>query len=285
MAEQAIFSGDGLLKEAVNGRQSFSSVVAQHVFKRYIALLYRLCVEEGNDYDLLVGPGDSGAVMVHFAELFYKVLEKQVPPKLLFPVQRYVDPDDERSGLFDNSALLPTVAEQLASRAPSRVLFVDDEIWQANSASASARLLVSAIPAEKKLSRVVFTIVAENHGFEWHYDLPPIAIQYYAFSKRIVGVNNAILRLLSEDQQTLLNQLTQPYLERPEIDGQTRKMDILFNGYVKVSSRAHGVAPHYKHISPHAELLQFKDEVEARLTELIHEAIEEYTHGEIKFVF
>lgn len=285
MSEQAVLSGDSLLKEAVNGKQPFSPIIAQHVFKRYIALLYRLCVEEGNDYDLLVGPGDSGAVMVYFAELFYKVLEQQVPPKLLLPVQRYVDPENEHSGIFDNSALLPSAAEQLAGHTPSRVLFVDDEIWQANSASASARLLVGALLAEKKLSRVVFTIVAENHGFEWHHDVPPVAIQYYAFSKRIIGVNNSILRFLSEAQQRALDEFTKIYLHPTEIDGQTRKMDLLFNGQVKVLSGEGGGCPAYRHILASNDFIIFKSEVENQLINQIREAIEAYRKGQIVFVF
>lgn len=285
MSEQAVLSGDSLLKEVVHGRQPFSPLIAQHVFKRYIALLYRLCVEEGNDYDLLVGPGDSGAVMVYFTELFYKVLEKQVPPKLLLPVQRYVDPNNERLGLFDNSALLPTAAEQLAGHAPSRVLFVDDEIWQANSASASARLLVGALPADKKLDRVVFTMVAENHGFEWHYDIPPVAIQYYAFSKKIVGVNNAVLRFLSTEQQEVLNKFTKIHLHPTEIDGQTRKMDLLFNGQVKVLSSEGGGYPAYRHVSVSEDLIKLKSEVENELMNLICEAIEAYRKRHIVFVF
>lgn len=283
--EQVILSGDGLLKEAVNGRQPFSPAVAQHVFKRYIALLYRLCVEEGNDYDMLVGPGDSGAVMVYFAELFYKAVQQPAPPKLILPVQRYVDPDNEASGLYDNSVLLPSAARQLAELSVSKVLFVDDEIWQANSASACARLLAAALPPSLVQNRITFTIVAENHGFEWHHDVPPIAIQYYAFSKRIVGVNNAVLRFLTAEQQQALNECTKMYLHTAEADGQTRKMDLLFNQRVKVPSRAAGVAPVFQEIAATENLVKLKARVESELMLLVREAIEEYRQRQIKFVF
>lgn len=286
MTEQENVSGDSLLKEVIKGRQPFSPIVAEHVFKRYIALLYRLCIEEKNEYDVLVGPGDSGAVMVYFAELFYHAVQKPAPPKLVLPVQRYTNPDDETSDLFDNSVLLSDALGQLSDISPAKVLFVDDEIWKANSASSVARLLVSALASKNNLeNRIVFTIVAENHGFEWHYDISPIAIQYYAFSKNISGRNNVILRLLSEGEQIQLDRSTEPYLAPTEVDGQTRKMDLLFNGQIKVPSRSADTIPSYAHISPSADLLQLKSQVEGRLMVLIQEAIEEYTQGHIKFLF
>lgn len=285
MVEQVVFSGDSLLKEVVNGREPFSPIVARHVFKRYIALLYRLCVEENNRYDVLVGPGDSGAVMVYFAELFYKAVHQPVPPKLLLPVQRYVDPDNQATELYDNSALLPSAVRQLAGLSVSKALFVDDEIWQANSAGACARLLAGALPEDAAQKRIVFTIVAENHGFEWHHDVPPIAIQYYAFSKRIVGVNNAVLRFLTADQQRALNEFTKIYLDPTEIDGQTRKMDVLCNGQLKVPSRTAGVAPVFREVAVKANLAELKSQVESELILLIREAIEEYKQRQILFVF
>lgn len=283
--EHTVASGDGLLKEVVNGRKPFSPTVAQYVFKRYIALLYRLCVEENNQYDVLVGPGDSGAVMVYFAELFYKAVQKPLPPKLILPVQRYVDADNEATGLYDNSVLLPSAVRQLAGLSVSRALFVDDEIWQANSASACARLLADALPESTAQNRVVFTIIAENHGFEWHHDIPPIAIQYYAFSKRIVGINNAVLRFLIADQQQALNEFTKMYLDPTEVDGQTRKMDLLCNGQVKIPSRTAGVAPAFREVAANVDLTKLKSQVEGELMLLIREAVAEYKQKHIVFVF
>lgn len=286
MSNQELLFGDNLLKEVVNGRQPFSPVVAQHIFKRYIALLYRLCIEEKNSYDVVIGPGDSGAVMVYFAELFFREVAKPCPQKLIVPVQRFIDPDDEASGSYDNNNLLSLVKEQLGDIISRKVLFVDDEIWKAHSASASASLVVNALPPSVREDRILFTIIAENHGFEWHYDIPPIAIQYYAFSKKLPGINNAILRFSSQEQQQMINEHIGPYLNAADTDGQTRKMDILFNNQVKVQSRLDNEVPYFKQVAVSTpEVQTLRTDLQNELINLIHQAMEEYQDGRIIFAF
>lgn len=290
--DRKILIGEDLHKAAMHNKIPFSTDVGVHVFKRYIALLYRLCVVENNQYDLLIGPGDSGAVMVYFAELFYKALGINLPTKLAIPIQRFKT-RDKKSGKYDNSTLAPLekgcVVESL-----SKILFLDDEICEANSASECAKLVTRDLPEIQKHNRILFTIIADNHGFEWHYDVPPVAIQYYSFSRRNKGKNNAALRILSDEDQAILNGFTEPYLDKEDkADGQTKKMNLLFNGMVKVPTYSgDGMSkPRFKHVSMDKSIfnsvnfLEFRSKIEKNLFTLIRDAIDEYKEGKLIFLF
>ena len=271
----------------------FSKEVGIPIFKMYIALLYRLCVEERNQYDLLIGPGDSGAVMIYFAELFYNAVGIPIPPKLILPVQRFKIDGDDKSGKYDNNSLAYLVKGQIPNKF-SKALFIDDEIGQANSASQCAKLIADNLAESQMRNRILFTIVADNHGFEWHHDIPPIAIQYYSFSRKNKGKNNAALRLLSNEEQEQLNQFTQPYLnqfykneEQAKRDGQTKRMNLLFNSMIKVPSNSTDERPRFEDIPVEqfldggAHFIQFRSNIEDKIIALICEAVVEYKAGKI----
>lgn len=176
-----------------------STKEAEEILKRYIVLLYKLVVIEGNKFDLIVGAGDSGAFMAKIGELFYRQIKKIPPPIIYIPLLRYIEPGVADGVYFDNSVLLPQIKKQINSLSNFKnVLFVDDEIRKGHAAKSCIELILAALPKKKIPKRILYTIIAENHHFEWHYDVPPVAIRYYAFSRIIPGVNGAVFDFISD---------------------------------------------------------------------------------------
>jgi hypothetical protein len=173
---------------------------AKEIYKKYIAWLYRLIIEERNAFDLIIGPADSGTFMTQALKIFYGVVKMPAPKILVLPLLRYKELSIDTGDHFDNSILIPDVREAL-KRLPKleKVLFVDDEIGLAFTAKESISIVLSSLPKEKISKRIIYTIIAENHGFEWRYDIPPVAIKYYAYANKKSGVNAAIYEILSDE--------------------------------------------------------------------------------------
>ena len=252
---------------------------AKEIFKNYIALLYKLVVKEKNDFDLIIGAGDSGAVMAKVAEIFYQKINKKIPPILHLPLQRYAEPGIPHGEYFENKVLIPQIKKQLKNiKLFKKVLFVDDEIMRGWTAKTSIELVLSALPKNKIADRVLYTIVAENHWFQWHYDLPPVSIRYYAFSKKIPGVNGAVFEMISdlEWKSIKLNGM-----------GKRPLLNIILNGVRKSRS---GLTPVFtdetaKKLEKNQKFKKLKTKMLRQIDALVTEGIKEYKAGKIKLGF
>lgn len=255
---------------------------AEDIFKKYIALLYRLIVEEKNDFDLIIGTGDSGSFMAKVAKLFYNEIRKN-PPKIVFiPLQRFAVFGSGDGEYFNNSVLVPDLKKQLGDlKKLENVLFADDEIWRAWTAKESMNLVLKAVPKNKTANRVLYTIVAEHHGFEWHYDVSPVAIRYYSFSKKIRGVNGSVFEIVSDK--------TIDFFRKYKNDLNKRRLaNVFLNGINKISKDN---KPQFSdNLSCELELRMkrfniLKKNFYLKVEKLVKSGIIEYKEGKIKFIF
>lgn len=255
---------------------------AEDIFKKYIALLYRLIVEEKNNFDLIIGTGDSGSFMAKVTKLFYDEIRKS-PPKIVFiPLQRFAVFGSGDGEHFDNSVLIPDLKKQLRDlKKLENVLFVDDEIWRAWTAKESIDLVLKAVPKNKISNRVLYTIVAEHHGFEWHYDVSPVAIRYYSFSKKIRGVNGSVFEIVSDRTIEVFKKYKSDLSKR-------HLANIFLNGINKISKNG---KPQFSDNLLHDLELNFKrfnalkKNFYLKIEKLIESGILEYKKEKIRFIF
>lgn len=249
------------------------------VFKKYIAWLYRLVVEEKNNFDLIIAPADSGTFIAEAARMFYTTIKKRAPKIVVLPILRYKKLGIDTGKHYDNSTLLPQVSKELAGlKRLKSVLFVDDEIALAYTAKEAIRLALDAVPKKIIANRVIYTILAENHAFEWRYDIPPVAIKYCAFSNKTKGVNGAIFEIIAD----------KVWKKFQEVDSTISKKKIacLFSsGLIKAIEDGKPVLSNKILVTIKREILDFETYKENFLKYvkiLIQQATEEYLDGDLK---
>lgn len=253
---------------------------AEEIFKRYIALLYRLAFAENNDFDLIIGAGDSGAFMARTAEIFF-IKEKREIPVIYLPIQRYTAEGEAVGKYFDNSVLLPRIRENIQNlKKIEKVLFVDDEIWKAWAAKETIRLILGAADKNKIANYILYTIIAEHHGFEWHYTLPPVAIKFYSFSKKIPGVNGSIFEIISDEAWNKFKKYKKDLSKK-------QLANLFLNGIIKASGSKE---PEFSKelgnkLLKIASFKEAKKDIKNRIEYLIDIAINEYKSGKISFLF
>lgn len=264
-------------------KEKITKEEAEQIFKKFIALLYRLIVVEKNRFDLIIGAGDSGAALAMIAKIFYIRLKKKPPQVLLIPTTRFTKLDVPWGDFLDNKTLIPKIKNDLKNRKSpiKNVLFVDDEIRSAYSAKESIRVVINAAPKRIIPNRVLYTIVAENHGFEWHYNIPPVAIRYYAFSNLKRGINNAIFEIIPDSIWHKANDKL-PIKSRKEL------ANLLLN---RLSKRLKNKTPYFKEFSENEITKQFPQykqtlkAIQKRIDKLIAQGIAEYKSGKTEFKF
>lgn len=168
---------------------------AEDIYKKYVRLLHDLIFVRNNKFDVVFGPADSGVFMAKTVEMLYKIEGVSAIPKVLvLPIQRYEHPCSDTGEPFENisnKSLVEHLKSELAVfKEVNNVLFVDDEISsEALTAKAVLKLLLKV---EEKVNpnNLIYTIIAENHGFQWKYDVPasegfvPLPIRYYAYGNK-----------------------------------------------------------------------------------------------------
>lgn len=138
---------------------------AQRRTKQFVATLHHLIVCEGLEADLIVAPGNSGAMMAGITALTYEAIGESVPRLLRIPL--YLR--DRESGKrieFDNSVLLPDVCEQVSDIGRIRtILHVDDETHEEDprTLKCALDLIASALPAGARGPEAMVHVVAELH--------------------------------------------------------------------------------------------------------------------------
>ncbi|MBP9686615.1 MAG: hypothetical protein KBD66_02335, partial [Candidatus Doudnabacteria bacterium] len=148
----------------------------------------------------------------------------------------------------------------------------------AYTAKEAIRVALAAVPKQIISERVVYTILAENHGFEWRYNIPPVAIKYIAFANKKQGINGAIFEFIPE---SVLKQFQQV-----ESTISKKKIASIFTtGFIKTIQNGKPTLSdklvHTIRIS-HPEFDELKEQFISQVTLLTQQAIEEYSRGEIK---
>src|SRR3989344_7194591 len=167
--------------------------IAKNRIKMFSAAVARQLITEKKQFDLIIGPGNSGLVMTKLASFVYEELSINKPPELNLPVQRVIEENDV-TGVFK---LSNDYLEKLKGFGHvSNILFVDDEIMRATTARECFEALIKMNPNIKHLN---VTIIAENHFFEWHYEILNVSVKFYAYARLIQGLNGIIGYFISDD--------------------------------------------------------------------------------------
>ena len=168
--------------------------LAKSRIKLFVAALCRQLLELNKVFDVLMGAGNSGVFMTKIAEITYRNLNMSAPLILNLPLYRF---KDDGKALYDNSFLIPVVKNKfLKVQTINNILFVDDEIMQAITAKECFNLILQT---NKDTKHINATIIAENHFFEWHYDMPQISLNFFAYAPLIQGLNGNIAHFIPED--------------------------------------------------------------------------------------
>jgi len=260
--------------------------LAKRNFKRFVATVYHILVNEGKSYDLIIGAGDSGIAMAKLTEMIYKQANIPAPKSINLPIVRFahtkVIHPDQPLKLFDNSILIPKAAKDLQDiKRVENILFVDDEIKNGITAGESVKVALSAIAPEKIDPNPHVTIVAEDQGFEPEKFLDGVTAEIYTFAEQVkdmFGVVGYIIPWNIERQikehfnevelgnKNRINALLDlPGKETYEIDGMTLYKPVLSNAKTE---RAKNEIPNFAILQK-----EFRESV----NKLISEAIAEYT--------
>ncbi|OGH20174.1 MAG: hypothetical protein A3D74_02700 [Candidatus Levybacteria bacterium RIFCSPHIGHO2_02_FULL_37_13] len=251
--------------------------LAKSRIKMFIGALCRQLIDFKENYDLLLGSGNSGLFMTKIALMTYESLNVTAPSVLNLPIYRF---KEDGAKLHDNSFLETYVKEQLKSISSiNNILFVDDEIMRGLTAKECFSLILKAFP---NINHLDATIIAENHFFEWHYKMPKISISFFAYSPLIQGLNGNIGYFIP---QNLFNGIQKII---PEIKSYNQAMAIVINGGIKKIVNNKGEfdletekdlktnLPNYK---------KTKNELLEEIQILVKKSVKEYKEEKIKFRF
>lgn len=164
-----------------------SEELAVFHIKDFMKTIHALLVEKGDNFDLLVGAGNSGAIMVGIAKAVFDFSGHAQPFSILIPIQRY------RAGyegpFFDNSILQPEVSQTLSGMRPvSEVLFVDDETMRGTTVKESFKLIVAALNIPTDRNNLTCAVVAEdrtpNKDLAKNLAIPGFTNTLYSFPQK-----------------------------------------------------------------------------------------------------
>jgi hypothetical protein len=251
--------------------------LAKSRIKMFVAAICRQLTDFKENYDLIMGSGNSGLFMTKIALITYDTLNITAPPVLNLPIYRF---KEDGNTLYDNSSLLTQVKDKLESLPPiNNILFVDDEIMRGLTAKECYSLILKAFPETNHLNA---TIIAENHFFEWHYKIPKVSMNFFAYSPLIQGLNENIGYFIPQE---LFNNIQQII---PEVKSYNQAMAIVINGGIKKLKNNKGyfdfdIEKNLKTNLPNYE--KEKNELLEKLQNLVKEGVKEYKEGKIKFRF
>lgn len=161
--------------------------IGEESLKKFVKTLCKLLIKDKKKFDLIVSAGDSGQIMIFITKKVYEYLKIPFPTNIIFPIYRYKDYPKKK--LFDNFVILNDYLKVKIPNNIKNILFVDDEIDKGNSAIATINL----IKALKNINDFVYTIIAENGGFNKDvFKEQNLNIEYISPKKRADKVYNAI---------------------------------------------------------------------------------------------
>jgi len=250
--------------------------LAKSRIKMFIGALCRQLIDFKENYDFLIGSGNSGLFMTKIALMTYETLNITTPSVLNLPIYRF---KEDGATPYNNSFLITYVKEQLKSPTINNILFVDDEIMRGLTAKECYSLILKAFP---NINHLNATIIAENHFFEWHYKIPKVSIRFFAYSPLIQGLNGNIgyfipQKLYSDIQQNM-----------PEVKSYNQTMAIVIGGGIKMIENNKGYFDFDIERNLKTNLPNYEKQKSVLLTELknlVKEGVKEYKEGKIKFRF
>lgn len=166
---------------------------------------------ENNDFDHIITASDSGNLAVYIVKEIYKILNKKIPEQSIFPIFRHVD--KERTIVFDNT-IQKNAYLKLENSNFGDTLFVDDEIWHANTLNGMLDLLISLSIKIKSL-----TIIAEDGGFKHQSSMRGIPTKYIRTKYRVPEIYNAFSYIIPLEFQNPLKEIfkNEPILNQKQI--------------------------------------------------------------------
>lgn len=249
------------------------SDISKERIRMFSAAITRQLIDEDQIFDLLIGPGNSGLFMTKITELIYEELNKQIPSVLNIPIERILE-GDTVTKILAGYAEIPSLEDKILS-----ILFVDDEIMRGLTAKVSLELLLKANPG---INHIDATIIAENHFFEWHYDMPKVSVRFFAYARLIQWINGIVGHFIPNE---LFEKIKK---EIPEVETHNDAMAIVIGGGLK---RVAGDEPYYD-LAVNNVLKEKIENYEARqeelmreLRDLVKQGVEGYKEGKIKFRF
>jgi len=150
--------------------------LAECHLRDFVRTIHNLVVIDGVKFDLIIGPGNSGLVMLKITELIFDHCKWKFPPQLKLPIQRYMKGTDGE--LHNNISLMPCAKEQMHGISSlTNVLFVDDEMGKGTTVKASLALMRAA--ANSKLLKLSYEqnhchIVVELRDWPLSFGIPVV---------------------------------------------------------------------------------------------------------------
>lgn len=266
------------LKTIATDFQSHRHELAVSRIKLAAACLCRQLVTSNEQYDLLLGAGNSGLFMTKIAEFTYDILDIKKPPILNIPLYRF-QPDGKT--VRDNQDLLDEVKKAIPHDLPvSNVLFIDDEIMKGITAKLFLEFITKVLPSITSLDA---TIIAENHFFEWHYKIPKVAVRFFSYAPLIQGLNGNIGYFVPD---SLYHSLSAHF---PGPFSYNHAMAIMVGGALK------RLAPDGKPYFDHTVAVQLREKIEGfdtiqkklyeDLRETVNQGVTDYRSGKLHFRF
>ncbi|KKS38115.1 MAG: hypothetical protein A3G49_00150 [Candidatus Sungbacteria bacterium RIFCSPLOWO2_12_FULL_41_11] len=172
---------------------------------QFIKTFKRLLVNDKRKFDIIIGAGDSGQIMIYLTRLVYELLKVDCPQTVVAPIYRHAD--EKEAILFDNSTLAGDF-QNISLLNIKDILFVDDEIGSGNAAKGVLDLLLALF--KKPIEEKIYTIIAEDGGFDPRgIQVSNIKIEFIPTKKRVEEVYNAISYIVPEEYEQPIRNVLQ----------------------------------------------------------------------------
>lgn len=242
--------------------------LAKSRIKMFAAALCRQLTQECEKFDLIVAAGNSGLFMAIITKMLYESLRVEVPQIITLPIYRFKSDENGKIGKLAN---IPKNVN---------ILFVDDEIMSGLTVETALELILREFPG---LCFLRCLIIAENHFFEWHSNIPKVSVNYFSYSRLIQGLNGNIGYFIPEDLYDQIASLV------TGVESYNHAMAIVIGGALK-RKNDQGIAFYDTHVEEIckqniAGFEKIKTSLNNELRELINKGIEEYKSRKIKFRF
>lgn len=256
-------------------------LLAKANFKRYIATLYKLVIEDNTKFDIIISGGNTGMIMGRWAQLFFDVAKVERPIFITTTPQRFKpskkNGDQNR---LDNSVLNLDIQNQfynynITPKNTENILFVDDEI----SRGLTADICIESLKKVFGNKPLNYYIVAEDQGYIPNKYGANIETHFIPFAKEIEGLNNIVIYLTPNDiYQKVKNAISvesdrDKYIVNVLMDLPSRNKGILFDGY--------DYKFNYEVANSVSDIQNLKREFSKYVNNLIADAILEYKNGKI----
>lgn len=164
------------------GVESYEELAVLHV-KDFLITITNLLIHQQEKFDLLVGAGNSGAIMMGLTKIAYKLTGNPLPPVLLIPIKRYKEGDS--GSVFDNSVFQKDVDQFFSNVSPiSNVLYVDDETGEKTTLLACFKLIQQSLKNRGENDRLQATFVVEDRDAKKAVSIQGIEVKLISFPKK-----------------------------------------------------------------------------------------------------